>query len=906
MKRLFLALVLVLANLFTALPANVFAGTNDFRFKDFTADYYLKKTADQTSEMEVVETVTAVFPNYNQNHGIERYIPFLNQNDTNLTTESASGLKVEVTRNGSPEPVHVGVFDNHFVARIGKKDTYVHGEQTYVIKYKFVRVITAFEASRYAETAYQELYWNTNGTESAQTFESVTANLHFDDEIKHAILKDRNFSKTPDYRNKAFISETNETKDKLAAWCYVGTKSSNNQSRCKITDLPDGISFSTGQLASYENLTFAINFEDKTFNVPKNNYIDKLSIKDARFDYYLTKDSSGYANLKVKSKLTALLPSKDLVKTFDFFIPYVNQTGASFTTDSQTKLPVRITFDDQSVEQFKLSKEERLFKISIKPDSNSTIDYLHGEHKIELEYELKNIILAANTSANPAYNERLNYQVFEITPLEHFYKDVSNYTVNLHLSDDIKANLMPIKNQLAIAEFTAFCDDGSSENIKKRTCTTSKTDDGFTFYASNISSPRFFKIFVNFKQDTFNIPEPNRNFLYYHLFVITLIILSIIIFCFYRFAYKPVQSKLDFFKNRPIVPEYTPHKNFSVTELAQNYLGYTRNQKVAGLLELIVQQKVELKKYHKNSWSIKVVDLEALTPFQKDLITILNNGHDFSLNDEIQITQHGYSKRLEDCFNRYEKNLLNALKAKGCFETEKTNKNHSMDFDFSIKNSVRTTASSIIKILLFFFAVHAIIGVMPVIITAYLSFTNFNPYSIYEGAFLIPAMIIMVFLTTLILPSLHSRYQKYASRTILGLELSRYLDGLKLYIKMAEADRLEFLQSLENVDTTSECIVKLHEKLLPHAALFGLEKSWMKELEQYYILAQDSTPNWYAAGLNYSSLRAVNSIVHSAVARPIDVSSSSSGGFSHSSGSSGGGGGGHSGGGGGGGGFGGW
>ena len=123
---------------------------------------------------------------------------------------------------------------------------------------------------------------------------------------------------------------------------------------------------------------------------------------------------------------------------------------------------------------------------------------------------------------------------------------------------------------------------------------------------------------------------------------------------------------------------------------------------------------------------------------------------------------------------------------------------------------------------------------------------------------------------------------------------------------MAEADRLEFLQSLENVDTTSEGIVKLHEKLLPHAALFGLEKSWMKELEQYYILAQDSTPNWYAAGLNYSSLRAVNSIVHSAVARPIDVSSSSSGGFSHSSGSSGGGGGGHSGGGGGGGGFGGW
>ena len=53
--------------------------------------------------MNVEETLVAVFPDYNQNHGIERIIPFLNQNDTNLTMESASSLHISVTRNGEPE-----------------------------------------------------------------------------------------------------------------------------------------------------------------------------------------------------------------------------------------------------------------------------------------------------------------------------------------------------------------------------------------------------------------------------------------------------------------------------------------------------------------------------------------------------------------------------------------------------------------------------------------------------------------------------------------------------------------------------------------------------------------------------------------------------------------------------------
>lgn len=140
---------------------------------------------------------------------------------------------------------------------------------------------------------------------------------------------------------------------------------------------------------------------------------------------------------------------------------------------------------------------------------------------------------------------------------------------------------------------------------------------------------------------------------------------------------------------------------------------------------------------------------------------------------------------------------------------------------------------------------------------------------------------------------------KFLYRTKRGLEASRYMDGLKLYIEMAEKDRLAFLQSVKGAEVSPEGVVKLYEKLLPYAAVLGLEKSWMKELERYYKMAEVETPDWYVNNVAaYSVLNAVNSAVNTV---NYSTTYASSGGGS-SSGLSGGGGGGFSGGGGGGGG----
>ena len=58
LKRLFLGAVLAL--IFTPI-SNTFASAQDFYFEDFTADYYLTKLEDGTSNLHVKEVLTAVF-----------------------------------------------------------------------------------------------------------------------------------------------------------------------------------------------------------------------------------------------------------------------------------------------------------------------------------------------------------------------------------------------------------------------------------------------------------------------------------------------------------------------------------------------------------------------------------------------------------------------------------------------------------------------------------------------------------------------------------------------------------------------------------------------------------------------------------------------------------------------------
>ncbi len=121
-----------------------------------------------------------------------------------------------------------------------------------------------------------------------------------------------------------------------------------------------------------------------------------------------------------------------------------------------------------------------------------------------------------------------------------------------------------------------------------------------------------------------------------------------------------------------------------------------------------------------------------------------------------------------------------------------------------------------------------------------------------------------------------------------GIEARQYLRGLKMYLEVAEKDRLAFHNAPEKNSAT-------FEKLLPYAIALGVEKQWAEQFKNLSL----SQPNWYSD----SSGGAFNAVVLSHSLHNFSSSFASS---SSLGGTSGGGGGGSSGGGGGGGGGGSW
>ncbi len=139
------------------------------------------------------------------------------------------------------------------------------------------------------------------------------------------------------------------------------------------------------------------------------------------------------------------------------------------------------------------------------------------------------------------------------------------------------------------------------------------------------------------------------------------------------------------------------------------------------------------------------------------------------------------------------------------------------------------------------------------------------------------------------------------ARTQKGVDAKEHLLGLKMYMDVAEKDRLKKLQGpdAEYAANAGEPVktVDLFEKLLPFAMVLGVEKQWAGQFKDLY----KSPPDWYSG--NWSTFNAyylasslnsgIGAAVNSAFTAPSSSGSSgfSGGGFSGGGGGGGGGGG---------------
>lgn len=228
----FVAAVFALWAVLGAVPAPAHADVDDFRFDSFDARMHLSRADDGHAELTVTETLVARFPDEDQNRGIVRAIP-----DDYDGVPLHTRVTAVTGADGSPIPYEVET-DRREVRVLTGDDTYVHGEQTYVISYSQRDTIRSF-----ADTDADEFYRDVNGTQWEQPFGRVSVELSIEPTLADAALDG-------------------------AASCYRGEQGS--EERCDIarsSDVDGPVTFTAGatDLGPGENVTVAVGFARGTF-----------------------------------------------------------------------------------------------------------------------------------------------------------------------------------------------------------------------------------------------------------------------------------------------------------------------------------------------------------------------------------------------------------------------------------------------------------------------------------------------------------------------------------------------------------------------------------------------------------------------------------------------------------------
>lgn len=597
--------------------------------------------------------------------------------------------------------------------------------------------------------------------------------------------------------------------------------------------------------------------------------------EDFTADYYLSRDADGTSRMRVEEQLTAIFPDSDQNHGITRIIPFTNNDGKNITMASTSHFNIEVLRNGKKEPVKDIISENGYFEVRI----GDTNEYVHGRQVYTLSYEFENLILDQMDDNGESWQE-LYWDINGNDWSQRF----NRVTARIHLADDIASNFTS-----EVACYVGrYGESGTSR------CEAARDNNTITFTTAKVYANESLTIAMSFDAGTFTIRAPEASYLLVIILAI-LLILGIALIVLLILTSRRVKTKRDYYRGLFVKPEYTAPRGFTVAEMAENHIGkgIKGNPKVATLLELAVNHKIELVKTEttgvfgkkKTGWQIRVKTTRDLSPEQITVLKILN-GSDSSVanGQEIDIKSRTATSTLQRLAQEFSAKTQDSLRKKGLY-VAKTAKP---------KGLCTAAVVTVLGVAWFFMAIAAFIASLVIPEESYLT---------YAGADWIPFLIFFVSFVILFIIIIGAvKINNFEERTEKGLDYSCYLDGLKLYVGMAEADRLKFLQSVKGADTSHTGVVKLYEKLLPYAALLGLEKSWLDELSRYYEFSDVPTPTWYV-GIGVFSARdfsnamhaltstAGTTITHSTTVNSSSSGSGFSGGFSGGGGGGGGGGG---------------
>lgn len=205
------------------------ADVSDFTFESFDGQYFLDIDASGRATTRVIETIVAVFPDFDQNRGIIRALP-LRDGEVPLDVTMLS----VTDENGDPVYWERTDYEGFAEFALGT-DEFVQGRTTYVLEYTMRDTIRFF-----SDSGGDEFYWDINGTGWAQTFGTVSATIVLSEPLADALTG--------------------------SAACYLGYYGDSGQ--CTLERADDGFAVEVGPVGAYNTLTVAIGFDGGTVVQP--------------------------------------------------------------------------------------------------------------------------------------------------------------------------------------------------------------------------------------------------------------------------------------------------------------------------------------------------------------------------------------------------------------------------------------------------------------------------------------------------------------------------------------------------------------------------------------------------------------------------------------------------------------
>ena len=561
--------------------------------------------------------------------------------------------------------------------------------------------------------------------------------------------------------------------------------------------------------------------------------VNDFTISNYEMDFYLSRDAGNRSTLKTIEKITAEFPQIDQNHGIERAIP-------SSYNDHSTSLKIESVTDEAG---------KKLPYSTYGSDGNEVLrigdadTYVHGSKTYILTYTQRDVTQhVAESGVN----------------LDEFYWDangvdwrvpIEQLAVRVHIDDPLASSMTGSRScYRGFVKSNQQCENFDQEG------------NTYTITTSNVSPGQTVTFAFGFKPNTFAQYEPSlieklaNVWLALFLISIPLVIVGSI---WAIIRWSRVRNRKD--SVGTVVPEYIPPKDASVSAAAE-VLDGVQGVMTAQIIDLAVRHYLKIYQtsdkslFKKAEYDLEIIKkIDDLRWEEQELIRDLFAGN-------VDIGSRMSMKSLRSGTGFYTRLQNNAPELKKRVKSE---------YGLRAKDPME---SKWFKRL----------GIWSLIIAVLL----------LSPLFLVLAIIAFILQATL------------TPLTEKGVGLRRYAMGLKDYISVAEVERIKMLQSPDGAAKVGETIspsdkgqlVKLYERVLPYAILFGQEKKWNEQLGDYYQ-STNSQPSWYVGNNSAFNALAFSSAMHNfssstAYVSPSSSSSSGSGGGGFSGGGGGGGGGG--------------